>query len=129
MIDSWTVYWISRLDTITCILSIMTFVFSILFLFVIVVLLNEMARFDEDMYRCSSKVPMCIKIIPIIFLPIFLTLTALVPTTKEMCAVIIIPKIVNNEKLHDVGDKFYNLAMDWMEELSPTKKEKQNEKK
>ena len=128
MINSWTVYWISRLDTITCILSIMTFVFSILFLFVIVVLLNEMARFDEDMYRYSSKVPMCIKIIPIIFLPIFLTLTALVPTTKEMCAVIIIPKIVNNEKLQDVGDKFYNLAMDWMEELSPAK-EKQNEKK
>ena len=43
-----------------------------------------------------------------------------------MVRFIIIPKIVNNEKIQDVGDKFYKLAIDWMEELSPTKKEKQN---
>lgn len=54
--------------------------------------------------------------------PILVILNILVPDTKQMCAVIIIPKIVNNEKIHDIGDKFYNLAIEWMEELSPAKK-------
>ena len=128
MINSWTVYWISILDKLTVVLHLSTFIFLILSGISIVFLLNEGAIWDDDMKRCSSRIPMCVKLIPIIFLPILVTLLVLVPDTKQMCAVIIIPKIVNNEKLQDVGDKFYNLAMDWMEELSPAK-EKQNEKK
>ena len=94
----------------------------------IVFLLNEYAIWDDNMEKTSSRIPRSIKLLPIILSLIFIVLAVLIPNTKDMCAVIIIPKIVNNEKLQDVGDKFYNLAMDWMEELSPTK-EKQNEKK
>lgn len=129
MINSWTVYWISILDKLTIVLHMSTFIFLILTGVSIVFLLNECAMWDDDMKRCSSRVPMCVKLIPAIFLSILVTLLILVPDTKQMCAVIIIPKIVNNEKLQNAGDKFYNLAMDWMEELSPKKKEVNDEKK
>lgn len=129
MIDSWTVYWISRLDSITVVLHLFAFIFAIFAMLSIVFLLNEYAIWDSNMKECSSRIPKIVKLLPIIFLPIFVTLVALTPNTKDMCAVIIIPKIVNNEKLQDVGDKFYNLAIDWMEELSPKRKEVKNEKK
>ena len=128
MINLWTVYWISRLDSITGVLYLFAFIFGIFAMLSIVFLLNEYAIWDDNMEKTSSRIPRSIKLLPIILSLIFIVLAVLIPNTKDMCAVIIIPKIVNNEKLQDVGDKFYNLAMDWMEELSPTK-EKQNEKK
>lgn len=129
MINSWIVYWISRLDYISCVLHIFAFIFAIIAMLSIVFILNEYAIWDDNMEKCSSRIPKSVKLLPIILSLIFIVLAVLIPNTKDMCAVIIIPKIVNNEKLQDVGDKFYNLAMDWMEELSPKKKEVENEKK
>jgi hypothetical protein len=48
------------------------------------------------------------------------------PTTKEMAAIYVIPKVVNNEKLHDAGDKLYNLAVEWMETLRPSGEQNDN---
>lgn len=57
-----------------------------------------------------------------IALPLFLVgflIEILVPTTKEMAAIIIVPRIANNEKVQDVGNKIYDLAVQWMEAISP----------
>lgn len=55
----------------------------------------------------------------------FLSVAAVtfVPTTKQAAAIIIVPKIVNNEKVQMVGNQLYDLAVDWMRELRPPKKE------
>ena len=50
-------------------------------------------------------------------------LKALVPTTREMAAIIMVPAIANNEKVQTVGNKLYDLATEWLDELRP-KKEK-----
>ena len=44
-----------------------------------------------------------------------------VPKTKEMAAIVIIPKVANSEKIDDIGKGMYNLAVEWMEELRPNK--------
>lgn len=44
---------------------------------------------------------------------------ACVPTTKELCAIMVVPVIANNEKVQDIGTKFYELATEWLEELKP----------
>jgi len=46
-----------------------------------------------------------------------------VPTTKQAAAIIIVPKIVNNEKVQMVGNQLYDLAVDWMRELRPPMRE------
>lgn len=51
-------------------------------------------------------------------------LEALIPTTREMAAIVIVPAIVNNEKVQTVGNKFYDLAAEWLDELRPKKEAK-----
>lgn len=46
-----------------------------------------------------------------------------VPTTRQAAAIVIVPKIANNEKVQMVGNHLYELAVEWMEELRPPKKE------
>lgn len=51
------------------------------------------------------------------------------PTTKQMAAIIVVPKIVNCEAVQTVGNELYTLALDWMKELRPEKKKKGDETK
>ena len=43
------------------------------------------------------------------------------PTTKQMAAVIVVPKIANSEKVQTVGNRLYDLAVEWMDELRPAR--------
>lgn len=55
-----------------------------------------------------------------IALPLFLVgclIEILVPTTKEMAAIIVVPRIANNEKVQDVGNEIYGLAVQWLKDL------------
>jgi hypothetical protein len=45
-----------------------------------------------------------------------------IPASKQMAAVMIVPKIANSEKVQTIGNKVYDLAVEWMEELKPNKK-------
>lgn len=44
-----------------------------------------------------------------------------IPTTKTVAAMYIIPAVANNEKVQDCGNRLYDLAIEWMEELRPAK--------
>ena len=48
---------------------------------------------------------------------------AFVPSTKQMAAIIVVPKIANSEKVQTVGNQLYDLAVEWMNELKPRKGE------
>lgn len=47
-----------------------------------------------------------------------------VPTTRQAAAMVVVPKIVNNEKVQTAGNVFYDLAVEWMDELHPRKDKK-----
>lgn len=51
-------------------------------------------------------------------------LETFVPTTREMAAIVMVPAIVNNEKVQTVGNKLYDLAAEWLDELKPKKEAK-----
>lgn len=51
-------------------------------------------------------------------------IAAFVPTTKQMAAILVVPKIVNCEAVQTVGNELYTLALDWMKELRPKKEKK-----
>lgn len=52
----------------------------------------------------------------------FFAVCTFLPSTKQMAAIMIVPKIANSEKVQTVGNKVYDLAVEWMEELKPNKK-------
>jgi hypothetical protein len=45
----------------------------------------------------------------------------MIPSTKQMAAIMIVPCLVNSEKVQTIGNKVYDLAVEWMEELKPEK--------
>ena len=69
--------------------------------------------------RIKNAMLLCI---PMLFLGVVIQFTAaLIPSTKQMAAIIVVPRIANNEKVQAAGNKLYELAVEWMEELKPTK--------
>lgn len=45
----------------------------------------------------------------------------LVPTTKEMAAIVVIPRVANSESVQGLGEGVVDLAKAWMAELKPDK--------
>lgn len=58
------------------------------------------------------------------FIGVVVAIATFVPSTKQMAAIIVVPKIVNNEAVQSVGNELYTLALDWMKELRPKKEKK-----
>ena len=46
-----------------------------------------------------------------------MSIITFLPSTKQMAAILIIPKIANSEKVQQTGNHLYDLAVEWMEEL------------
>ena len=46
-------------------------------------------------------------------------LNSFIPTTREAAAIVMVPAIANSEKVQTVGNKLYELAVEWMDELRP----------
>lgn len=49
---------------------------------------------------------------------------SLIPTTKQAAAIIVVPRLVNSEKVQTVGNRLYDLAVEWMDGLKPEKEAK-----
>ena len=45
----------------------------------------------------------------------------LIPSTKQVAAIYVLPKMMNNEVLKGIPNKIVDLADDWIDELSPKK--------
>lgn len=73
-------------------------------------------RFRRISWRCAAFG--CVTLTMAVVCPV---LEALVPTTREMAAIIMVPAIVNNERVHVAGDKLYDLAVEWLDSLRPRK--------
>lgn len=116
------IYWITRLDGIKAFFGTIC-VFSAMALIIFIITSVITAANKNDEYRRQIK---CLKISLFIFLSTALSVI-FTPNTKQACAMYVIPKIINNEKIQEVGKEFYDLALDWMKEMHP-KKSKENSK-
>lgn len=116
------IYWITRLNGINIFLgTIMTLSAIAVFIFMIGMIVTKVDHDDEE-YGIFKKYLLTSTYI---FIPITI-LFILTPTTKEACAIYVVPKIVNNEKVQNIGQEFYDLALDWMKELHPKKVKQEN---
>lgn len=62
-------------------------------------------------------------IVLIVVLFTLLTVGVFLPTTKQAAAIIVLPKIINNQQVQEIPNKILDLGLEWLEELKP-KKEK-----
>lgn len=103
-------YWIIKLDTFHA--------FSVGISIILIVALACIA-FISDMEDEWKVFKVYFKYFIWIF-PVFLFLATFLPTTKEMAAIIVLPKIINNEKLQEIPNKVLDLGLEWLDELKPT---------
>lgn len=125
MITPTQIYWLTRLDSIKGFGSLFV-AFSIMLFFCLVFLTvgKTTEEINEGKSVLASKLGFFVRLVTVIFLASllpFIGITCFVPTTREMAAIIIVPKIANSEKVQQAGNQLYTLAVEWMEELRPSK--------
>ena len=79
---------------------------------------------EYDIFRIATAAKRISKPVCIVFSAFILlgaTISALIPTTKEMAAIVVIPAVANSESVQGLGEGIVNLAKDWMKELSPSR--------
>ena len=143
MITTAQMYWLTRLDSIKCFLEHSfepTLILSAIVLVVIVVGLHlycvhelgddsfcvnqdaekKRRELKSHLHRIASR---CLKaILALVTAGVMCSgLNAMIPTTREMAAIVIVPKIANSEKVQTAGNKLCDLALEWMEALRPQK--------
>lgn len=125
-ITEWQVYWITRCDGLKVTLIGIGIAYAIIIAlsaFIKIIALYETCSTEErgqaalDLKKSLRKY--MFYSITLVFL--FLT-AALIPTTKQMCAIKVIPVIANNGQVQELPNKILELSNEWMEELKPPKK-------
>lgn len=117
-------YWLTRMTPITNMLGV------IVMLLVVVALMLAIATitmpsdiFGEKTHHIRMRLIRTVVAIGILSF-VFGFANMLTPTTREMAAILIVPRIANSEKVQTVGNHLYDLAVEWMEELRPAKNKK-----
>lgn len=110
MITPMQMYWLVTLDGIVAMFTVFT-VMGIIFVIAWMCYISETGNSDAKWFPLTS----------IVFAALSLVAAVFVPTTKQMAAIIIVPKIANSEKVQTVGNKLYDLAVEWMDELKPAR--------
>ena len=80
------------------------------------------ASFEEKAIEYMAWWKDRIKLICCICIPV-LVCSILLPTPKELAAIIVIPKVVNNERVQNIGEKGVDAleakAMEWLDDITP----------
>lgn len=131
MITTSQMYWLTRLDGIVTLLSLLASFFCVVSVIMFVsgrcdctavkqwswdTDKSIAARHEFGRKQCKAGLVM----FPVGVL--LYVLLVMVPTTKQMAAILVIPRIANSEKVQQAGNKLYDLAVEWMDELKPSKK-------
>lgn len=124
-------YWLTRCDEIKALLEpgfgwgLFWFVSTVaLLISTMVGVATEGSPKDSEDYRIATAAKRISKPVCIVFSAFILlgaTISALIPTTKEMAAIVVIPAVANSESVQGLGEGIVTLAKDWMKELSPSR--------
>ena len=125
VISPWHVYLITILDRVNgALLCLLTLLFA-LGVFLWACSEERPSYFEGERQREEARRKRCEKLFPRIFCAAFLCLFGFIatPTTKEMCAIIVIPKIANNQELQGLGSDIIELSREWINSLKPQQEE------
>ena len=127
-------YWLTRCDEIKALLEpgfgwgLFWFISTVALLIstIVGVATEGSPENSEDYYifriaTAAKRVSKPVCIVLSAFILLGATISALIPTTKEMAAIVVIPAVANSESVQGFGEGIVNLAKDWMKELSPSR--------
>ena len=122
MITSGLIYWVTRLDSISCCLNFLFGVtlaagigFSIALAFAYYDFIEYHEATDKHVWKTFRKW------VVILFSVSILSgaASAFVPSTREACAMIVVPKLANSESLDQVSVAMKDAAIRWLKSIAP----------
>lgn len=131
-VTPWFIYWFTRLDHILSFLNGLSFIGGLIIIisliaFAVSFCILQSVKISTGVTTAEQEMVSYINKIAGIVLAVSFTATtllnfgsSLIPTTKEMAAIYVVPKILNNEKVQNVGSEFVDLANVWLKELQPS---------
>jgi len=127
--SSWDVYWMLRCDDIRSVVETLFVAFlvsSIVVTGVLFVLSGPILGSSSGQAKRAWR-RATLYLMPMLWLVVLVTTlaSALIPTTKQMAVIYVVPRMVNyaadNDELRGLPAKVLGLANEWVEELSPKK--------
>ena len=115
MITESDIYWLTRLDSLKLFMGIATFLFGLGGIIGFVHLFADKGLSPKEAWR-KVRIPLLLSA----FLAVALVLNH---STKEMCAIKIVPMVVNDEGVQEIPQRLVGLANEWIAELRPKKEE------
>lgn len=117
MVTTAQMYWLTRLDAI----ETLSIVMATLGLVVTVIATILYACCFSEMEEGERRVVKNILRVSATALAIGIAIGVFVPNTKDMAAIMVVPRIANSESLTGMADGIKTLATEWLEELRPGK--------
>ena len=115
-----TIYWITRLDDLKQVSALM-FLFAIITTLVLGFITGCVhSDYEGDERKRYKKLLARLYFIPIVLF-IFASTHPFIPTTKEMCAIKVLPLVMNDDTVQEIPSDIAELAHKWLEELKPKK--------
>lgn len=123
---NWQMYWLLRLDRIVEILqvgAVTCFAVAIILacIYLIIKLIGE-GLDDDEPKRVAAALVLPTKI-AIVASVILACLFAFTPTTKQMAAIIVVPKIINNKDVQEIPQNLIELCNEWVKDKTEELKE------
>lgn len=114
-ISTMGMYLIVKLDDIRFLFGFWgTLSFCVFGLITIMLLANGESE-NEKQFRIFSTIITGLAVLSFIF-------ATFLPSTKQIAAIYVIPKIINDERVKQIPDKFLDLGLEWLEDLKPKEK-------
>ena len=120
--STWNLYWIMKLDVLSIFFEFLSSIIGLAMgVFIIFFMVGWLNNDDEKFIKPLKKMSI---ILFVFFIPI-VSITILLPDTKQMCALLVVPKVINytmdNEEMKKMPDQIIKLGSEWLNELSPKK--------
>ena len=129
-ISAWTIYWITRLDEISILLTIsfvLIAIVTVFFCFSWVANRDDYERqYHNGVEKQKTAVGLLKWLVPVL-IAVGLT-NALIPNTKQAAAMYVLPAIVNSDAVQQLPGELTILAREWLHELRPSQASKKDSK-
>lgn len=139
MITPTCMYFIVKLDSIVSCLSNVSIWFSVFSVILFICIgIFCLLKSDAEKYEakkqaveidwCNDKISRAYRLLKIFFVSVIViqVITSFIPTTKEMAAIYIIPKVANSEFVNETFPnelkEIYGMSKDWMKDYLKTNK-------
>ena len=123
-LTAWDIYWVTRLDEISILLTVSFVLIAIVTVFFCFSWVANRSNYERQYHNGVEKQKTAVGLLKWL-VPILIAVgltNAFIPSTKQAAVMIVLPAIVNSEAVQQIPNELTTLAREWLQELRPAKK-------